>query len=355
METKNRKLLIVLDSLKYQIKEGEIRADVSKDFNLRFYYTYYENRLIKLFHSLPVIGNFLTHITYWSISLIAAIKIFIAMKDIKSKIFINPIVAIFYCAIVNIFRRTENIIIAGFLFEDKRNKTYLKLRKAFVNYSYKRVSKIVVYSKNEVELYSKWFPNLAPKFLFIRYGRDFDIFEERVFEVDKPYVASGGVSNRDFSTLLKAFKTLEVNVPGVACKIATRPQACNSSDAPNNVEVLYNVRIDTFGSFLANSLFVVIPLANTFLSAGHMALLEAMYRGKIIVITDISAVRDYVDDSLVYFYNPEDEIDLAAKIEYVYHHSAGLDATSKAIRAKEYYDLHYSFSRLLRRIVDILV
>lgn len=346
------KVIIVLDSLKYIEKEDKLKDSISQNCEPEFYYTYYENSLIRFFHRLHVLGNFLSHVAYWAISFLAASKIFLTKGKFENKVFINPIVAIFYCFLLRFSTKKEKIIIAGFLFEDKKNKIYFYLRKAFVNFCYLKVSKIIVYSRNEITLYSEWFPKLAEKFIFIKYGRDFDVFEEKKFESNEAYFASGGVSNRDFKTLVNALKILEIKFPALKCKIATRPQACGSHDEIKTLTVHYNIRIDTFGSFLSGSLFVVIPLANTFLSAGHMALLEAMYRGKSILITDIRAVRDYVDDDLVSFYNPEDEIDLADKIESLYLNLNTDEIINKEVRVKAFYEKHYTFAALLGRITD---
>jgi len=350
MNTKTN-TLIILDSLKYKEREGILKDSLSTYCNAEFYYTYYENNLVKFFHGLAVVGNLLSHLAYWTISFNAACKLFFFRKKLSHKIFINPIVAIFYCFLLNLSRRKEIVVIAGFLFEAKKNKLYFNLRKKFVNVCYKNASSIVVYSKNEISLYSEWFPELANKFVFIKYGRDFDIFEENTYTSIDAYIASGGVSNRDFKTLISAFRVIQKGGSELKCKIATRPQACAEPDKLPNVSVLYDIRIDRFGSFLDKSLFVIIPLANTFLSAGHMALLESMYRKKIILITDIPAVRDYVDENTVFFYNAEDPEDMAIKIKYIYDNINTEAVVRKSLLAHEYYQTDYNFASLLTRIV----
>lgn len=137
------------------------------------------------------------------------------------------------------------------------------------------------------------------------------------------------------------------------CKVATRPNTFLLQCHPANLELLYNIRIDAFGSFLENSMFVVIPLKNMPLSAGHMVLLEAMYRGKIIIITDIPAVRDYVDNDMVFFYKADDCNDLADKIEYVYLNKNDKSVQNKTSLAQKAYFSDYCFTQLLKRIVEL--
>lgn len=342
------KVLIVLDDLKYVSKQSELTETLKDICSPIYFYSTYENRLIRFFHGLPKIGNFLSHIGYWTLSFNSALKLFFGQKKIENKIFINPIVAIFYSFLVSLTQRKENVIIAGFLFEEKANPFYYKLRKKFVDYCYKSVSKIIVYSKNEVEVYANLFPTLANKFTFILYGRDYDIFEENEFISQIPYIGSGGISNRDFGTLVKAFEILKSQNSNIHCKIATRPEGCALQPELPNLEILYNIRLDRFGSFIQKSSFFIIPLANTSLSAGHMALLEAMYREKIILITDIPSVRDYVNDDLVYFYEPDNPVDLANKIKEINANSN----KDKAENAKNYFKANYSFESLLFRIVN---
>ncbi|OWK71247.1 glycosyltransferase family 1 protein [Pedobacter sp. AJM] len=345
------RVIIILDSLKYLVKEDKLKQIISQDCNPEFYYTYYENSIVKFFHGLPIIGNFLSHLAYWSISLKEALRLIVFKKKYNIKIFINPIVAIFYCGITRLVLRKEDISVAGFLFEDKSNKLYLNLRKSFVNFCYKKVKNIIVYSNNEVLLYSEFFPALAGKFVFIRYGRDFDIFEENEYTDSERYISSGGVSNRDFATLFKAFNILSNSNPQLKCKIATRPQAIDGFSEAKNIIPLYNIRIDTFGSFLDKSIFVIIPLADTFISAGHMALLESMYRKKVILITDIPAVKDYVDESVAFFYKANDEYNLAKMIEYINLNIDQPEIQLKADAAFQRYSLDFDFSSLLKRIV----
>ncbi len=346
-------ILIVLDSLKYKSKEYLLKNSLYTWCKPMFYYTSYENWLVVFFQRMPFIGNFFSHITYWSISFYTSLKLFFGNR-LFYKIFINPIVAIFYCLFARLFKRNEHIIIAGFLFEQKDNKLYFGMRKWFVNFCYKNVSAIIVYSKHEVQHYSNLFPRLASKFIFIKYGRDYDFFEVKESKSAEPYIASGGVSNRDFNTLLNAFALLEPDFPELKCKIATRPMVLELRPGLKNIEIIYDIKLETFGNFLNESLFVIIPLANTPLSAGHMVLLEAMYKEKIILITNISSVQDYVNKELVYFYQPGNADNLAEQIKYLYLNKDKPEVLQKAKDAKDFYLSNYTFPELLKRIVKTM-
>ncbi len=227
---------------------------------------------------------------------------------------------------------------------------YYNLRKKLVTWSLKYASIVYVYSRDEVVVYSGIFPDLAGKLKFIRYGRDYDIFRENEFEPDRKYFASGGISNRDYKTLTGAMKLLEDRHPGLFCYIAARPGSYSIESDPKNIKFLFNIRINRFGSFIEKSEFVVLPLLNISLSAGHMTLLESMALGKNIIIADIPAVRDYVDDGLVCFYKPGDASDLAEKIENLYLNNDNPEMLKRSEKAKEAYNQSYTFQCFIRRI-----
>jgi glycosyltransferase involved in cell wall biosynthesis len=347
---KNNKTLIILDSKNYSKKEQFLRKKLSTLCIHDFFYTDYENNIIKYFHSLKVGSSFFTHISYWFTSLLDAIRICKDCKSYNTKIFINPIVGIFYAFLTRVIHiNNEKIVISGFLFENKKNQVYLFFRKLFVNFCYKKVYKIIVYSKNEVYIYSNIFPDLSSKFYFVEYGRDFNFREIQNSNILEKYIASGGISNRDFNTLAVAMNCIEGS--DVVCKIATRPHSDFTNFNNKNIEVLYNVRLEDFGNFLANSLFVVIPLKNTTLSAGHMALMEAMSLGKIILIADVEGVRDYVDERTVFFYEPESPVGLKEKILYLINNLQSSIVKNRALLAYDFYYNNYTFDEFLYRVV----
>jgi glycosyltransferase involved in cell wall biosynthesis len=342
---------IILDSSSYKKKEAQIKDTLSQYCDPRLNFSDYENGIIRFFHKLKFIGNFLSHLSYWTLSLYVAIKLHFRLKNNTPKVFINPIVGFFYCFVSFIFGLNRKVYLAGFLFVPKSNRFYLSLRKKFVNITCSKTIRIIVYSTKEVELYAKWFPKHKEKFLFVPYGRDYDIFEAESYSTDIPYIASGGISNRDFKTLVNSLKRLKHSNPDLLCKIATRPTPFSINCVVENVKFEYEIRLNKFGSFIDNSLFVVLPLIDTPLSGGHMALMEAMYRKKIILITDITAVRDYVDENSVFFYNPNDIENLTSQIDYIYKNINSLKIKIKAKHAHEKYISQYCFNAFLTRIV----
>jgi glycosyltransferase involved in cell wall biosynthesis len=353
--TDRQAILIVDDSSKYRTKERQIREQIGWDDELVFYYTNYENRLIRLFHRTPLVGNLLAHLLFWCMAMISAFDIFLRHRREEHKLFINPIVGLFYCGLSRLARRSECIGLAGLLFAHKSNSIYLSLRRIFTAFCCEKAALIFVYSRSEVAEYSAIFPSLSSKLRFVHYGRDYDVFSTRSFQSERPYIASGGVSNRDYNTLAKSLSILEGQRCPVYCKIATRTGHAPIESESLNLEIQYDIRIDQFGNFLQSALFVVLPLFGTQLSGGHMVLLESMSRGKLLIVADAPGVRDYVGPACALLYKPEDAVDLAGAIQFALqpHNRELLETLAR--RGKEAFWSKYTHAHLLVRLMSSLV
>lgn len=263
-------------------------------------------------------------------------------------VFVNPIAGIFYSSLFHFVKHNTTITVAGFLFSNKSNRVYLNLRKAFVNFAYNTVDNIVIYSSREVDYYSRLFPKLADKFIFVKYGKDYPETDMRI-STSNDYCFSGGASNRDYTTLLKAFSIAE----DTKCVIATRPYCITGENIPNNVSVRYDITIESFGTWIAKSNIFILSLADVELSAGHMAMLEAMKHGKIIIINDIPAIRDYVSENEVIFYPSGDSKILAEKIIWATSNLDSEEIKTFSYNTKVKYQRDYTFFSLLKRLIEI--
>ena len=67
--------VIVLDSFEYKLKEKELQKSIENICNPIFVYTKYENALTEIFQRTKLVGGFLTHISYWLLSLIYALRL----------------------------------------------------------------------------------------------------------------------------------------------------------------------------------------------------------------------------------------------------------------------------------------
>lgn len=349
-----KETLIVLDSFEYKETQYALEASINDLCRPKFVYTKYENSVTERFQRMKFIGAFFTHITYWFLSLKFAFSI-LKYRNVSSIIFINPIVGIFYSGITRLFHFKQSLTIAGFLFEKKKNRFYYYIRKKIVEYCFAKVKNIVVYGQDEIESYSDEFPSLKDKFRFILYGKDFHYKTIKKFHYPKRYIASGGRSNRKFETLCKAFSLFKLDIDNYDCLIATRPECVTPDMKKTEVKFVYGIVLNQFGEFIKGADFFVLPLRNIRLSAGHMVMMEAMSLKIPVIVTDIPAIRDYVNDTHVFFYKADDAESLCETMKFVSKNRNNEIVKSKIVNAFNLYESKYSFKALLRRLILVSI
>jgi hypothetical protein len=103
---------------------------------------------------------------------------------------------------------------------------------------------------------------------------------------DEGFVFAGGDSLRDYPTLLAAVDGLDVPVRLVTNQTFER--------LPGNVKV-GPVPYDEYVDLLADASVVVVPMRTIRRSAGLITYLNAMALGKLVIVSDTPAVREYVE------------------------------------------------------------
>lgn len=165
----------------------------------------------------------------------------------------------------------------------------------------------VCLSRREYHYYVQEFgAKYQNKILFVKYGIEAEGGSRpEIFDEQNRYFFSGGTSNRDYKTLVKAFEGLKERL-----KIACFPNDLKGIKIPSNVEVNYNLFGKDFLTCMKNAYAVIIPLEDTNISSGQLVLLQAMSLGKAIILTKSGGVEDYVDNDCVMLVNPHcaDEI-----------------------------------------------
>lgn len=340
------KVLLVIDRFDYKSNADKyIEMFKEKSINVSLLFTRYEDFLIRYIRNIPLIGNFFLHILRWLRSLCYAVRIWFN-SDIDVLICLNPIVGIILGCLPE-HKRIKKIV-CGFLFEEKSNHLYYTIRKKITKHALHNIDKVVVYGSSEVKYYEKLF-NLDNKFMFIPYGIDYNTSDKYVNqELPNKYIFSGGGSNRDYKTLIQSYNSLSSCVPLV---IATRPWMLSSLEISNCL-VLSDVVNETFGDVLKRSSLLVLSLKQCDVSAGHMVLLQAMKLGVPIVVNDIPAIRDYVDESLVTFFSTGNTYQLSNILNKMIESKP--DQTKKLLCQKTY-QTKYTFDAFLQRIIKYII
>lgn len=340
------KCLLILDRYGYKINDKKYKAVLNKKyFNNEIIYTEYEDELIRRVRNWPFVGNALLHILRWKKSFGYALYVQ-KQKDVDTIICLNPIVGVILGLLPSNIR-IKKIILCGFLFEDKNNRLYYILRKVITKRALKKITKVVVYSKEEVPYYEKLF-GLKEKFQFVPYGIDY-LGQTKYInrELPQKYIFSGGSSNRDYGTLINAYNNISnSNIPLV---IATQPWRLAEYDTSRCI-ILSDVINETFGNVLERASLLILSLKDTKVSAGHMVMLQAMNLGIPILVNDIPSIRDYVDEELVTFYESGNDKQLSSMIIECL---ANEELNKKAMLSKVVYKKKYTSFALLDRLMEI--
>ena len=334
--------LLVLDRLDYKKRHDELMRLINESTlqDNDIVYTTYEDSLIRWVRNFKLLESPLQHFLYWFKSLKYSIRL---LKTNADTIYcLNPIVAIF----LGLFNRNKQIIMGGFLFEPKANKLYYNIRKYITKLSLQGIDKVAVYSSREVKYYNNIFDN--NKFVFVPYGIDYENSDRYSKKLPNEYFFSGGGSNRDYKTLVEAYNNLEEGV--LPLVIATQPWRLNEYDT-SNINVLSDVTVETFGDVMEKSVLLILSLRDGEISAGHMVMFQAMSQGTPILVNDIPAIRDYVDDTMVTFYKSGDIEDLAVKIRNFKQNRKTY--MEKSLIAKQKYDKELTLKHFIKRFMAL--
>jgi Glycosyl transferases group 1 len=163
--------------------------------------------------------------------------------------------------------------------------------------------------------------------------------------VDDGYLFAGGDPLRDYPLLIEATKVLDVPLRIASRKFRT-PSRPGLEVGPVDPEA--------FRVLEGNAKAIVVPMqTDTIRSAGHQTYLNALARGKPLIVTDAPGVRDYiVADRHALIVRPRVE-ELRAAIEYVFDPGNADAVAAMAQRGQDWALEHFPFSRYRERVVEI--
>jgi glycosyltransferase involved in cell wall biosynthesis len=189
------------------------------------------------------------------------------------------------------------------------------------------------------------------------YGVDTEFFKPQVSEATaRPTIASAGVANRDYRTLVAATHDLNVDVR-IAADSAWFPGVVDIS--PDRLPA--NCEAKSYGNYLrlrelyATAAFVVVPLYPAFHACGLAVIAEAMAMGKAVITTTVSGHSDFIVEGENGFYvAPGDVGGLRAKIKELLDDPAramemGLAARSRMTRL---FTLEAYVERMIQAIAE---
>lgn len=163
-----------------------------------------------------------------------------------------------------------------------------------------------------------------------------------------PYYFSGGYSNRDYASLIRAFAKVPQKLIIVSSFLNDE---LDGVEVPDNVEVLRDVPFDEFDRLLRGATACIFPLKYD-LSGGQSVLVHAMKLEKPIIVRENRVMREYIrdDKAAIFVKDIEREIpQVVCQLES--------DPPRRAILARaasEQYERHLSRAALSKRLTSIL-
>jgi glycosyltransferase involved in cell wall biosynthesis len=187
------------------------------------------------------------------------------------------------------FRRPRHIILQ-FIMREKTPAVKSRMKYAFLRWCYRSVHLVVCSARPEAEYYRRafvWPPN---KVAFVPLHTD-PAFTDRPAGEEQPFVLSAGRTFRDYQTLLEAARQ-GLSMP---LTIVAGRESLSGLSIPANVTVHHDIPLTELLAMMARASIVVLPLQERKISIGQTVLLEAMAKGKAVVVTRVNGTVDYID------------------------------------------------------------
>lgn len=230
---------------------------------------------------------------------------------------------------------------------------FLKPFIGYVKKFFNNVDAVICFSRSQ-ELYWRKVYGYE-KIYFVPFGINPNEYQPH-FKVGS-YIFSGGRSDRDFDTLIKALtllskpikafivygrETVTFKNPILTTKTANKPY----------MKILYEIPHKAYIKLLQNAAFVVLPLRKVYYATGHTALLEAMATGKTVIVSRIPSILDYVEDwKTGITFEAGNYKDLKNKIEYLLEEPE--EIIRIGINARKSIEQHFNLKTMLEKLISI--
>lgn len=176
----------------------------------------------------------------------------------------------------------------------------------------KSLDGLIYHMSDQRSYYERFFPWIVEKSKFIRYGADFDFFgigQETEF-LNKPYIVCAGKNKCDWDTVVKAYKTSNINME--LHLIGGKEERFENIEGVIQIPYL---PINEFIEQVKGADFCILPLEPVPFSFGQMRLLQQMALSKCVIVSNAPSIMDYVEDRrTALIYRSADVEDLCNRI-----------------------------------------
>ena len=213
------------------------------------------------------------------------------------------------------------------------------------------IDAFICHTTREAELYGAEFgPRVAWKLRYVEYGvgTPSGLTDGRFGMSEAPVFFAGGTSNRDYATLVEAFRGRPERL-----RIFCFERDVAGLDLPDNVSVTSGVFDDEFAAAMRACDGVIVTLENPTIASGHLVLLEAMRQGKPIVATRGPCTSDLLDDACAMRVDPHSPGSIGEALDEI---RIDPDWTrNMALNAHRRFEARFTIERYAERIAEQLL
>jgi glycosyltransferase involved in cell wall biosynthesis len=159
----------------------------------------------------------------------------------------------------------------------------------------------IVFSRQEVDLYTSALNIDRDRLHYLPYCS----WSNTAISPSRPtsppsddYYFAGGYSNRDYLSLIEAFRHSPARLVIVCSHRNPEVAACS---LPSNVQCFYDLPSDLFEAYVSSAKAGIIPLKHDTGASGQSVVLRLMRNRKAVIASDKNAIRDYVEDGVTGF------------------------------------------------------
>jgi glycosyltransferase involved in cell wall biosynthesis len=176
--------------------------------------------------------------------------------------------------------------------------------------AFRSVTRFVVSSSWERELYAEYFDIPISRIVFQHWGVQAPpVAADASRLIEGPYLCALGSQARDYATLAEAMRRL----PHLRLAIVATPDSVRDVRMPDNVELHENIPYAKAMQLLQHSELMVLPMNDVHARCGHVTAVSALHLGIPIVSTECRGLDDYLRQDETAVVTPQGQPEELAK------------------------------------------
>ncbi len=168
---------------------------------------------------------------------------------------------------------------------------YPGLKGMLARFALKNVTRFVVHTHVEIDMYSEWLNIPKDRFVFAFFQKD-EMELEPKENNEKPFIVAMGSARRDYATLINAVKE-----NGIRTMIIAAPRALEGIEILDNVEVVSGISMQECLELSNQARINIIPLQKIgSTGSGQVTIVTTMMLGKALIVSNCNGASDYIEN-----------------------------------------------------------